>query len=156
MKIALIAKLFAPVSKSSAGGTETFVYNLANELAGRGHQITLFASGESKLNDTVNLIPVVNQSYWKKYSENTKLFSQLLTPRRAMSEEIIGYLKIIFYLKQHANDFDLIHDNSLYFLPLILGHELIPLPLIATLHVPITNFSLPEILKDLNILNDNN
>ena len=73
-----------------------------------------------------------------------------------MHKEIIGYLKIIFYLKQHKNDFDLVHDNSLYFLPLILGNELIPLPLIATLHVPITNFSLPDILKDLNISNDNN
>lgn len=151
MRIALIAKLFAPVSPLSTGGTETFVYNLAKVLSCKGHQVTVFGSGDSEIGDKVKLISVTKISFWQKYVDNPKIFEQFSESRKAASEESIGYIKTLYYLKEHIDDFDIIHDNSLYFLPLILHQELVKLPLVATLHVPIDKFKTPEIIKDLNI-----
>ena len=151
MRIALIAKLFAPVSSLSTGGTETFVYNLAKVLSCKGHQVTVFASGDSEIGGKVKVIPVTKISFWQKYVDNPKIFEQFSESRKAASEESIGYIKTLYYLKEHIDDFDLIHDNSLYFLPLILHQELVKLPLVATLHVPIDKFKTPEIIDDLNI-----
>lgn len=151
MKIALIAKLFAPVSPFSTGGTETFVYNLARELHRRGHRVTVFASGGSRIDDGIKLIPLVEESYWQKYSRDPDLFKQLLVPRRAMGQENIGYLKALFYLRKNLNSFDIIHDHSLHFLPLVLHHYLISLPLVATLHVPVETSKIPSIIKELDL-----
>lgn len=151
MNIALIAKLFAPVHLTSTGGTETFVFNLARELDRRGHQVTVFASGDSEIGGGVKLVPVVRKSYWRKYTENPEIFSSIFQSRLSTTEENVGYIKALFYLKQHCDEFDIIHDNSLYFLTLLLHNYLFSLPSVTTLHVPIEKFRFPEIANSLNI-----
>jgi len=47
MRIAMIAPLVESVPPSLYGGTERVVSILTEQLAGRGHQVTLFASGDS-------------------------------------------------------------------------------------------------------------
>lgn len=49
MKIALIAPPFIPVPPVSYGGTELFVAGLACELSRRGHEVIVYANGESRL-----------------------------------------------------------------------------------------------------------
>lgn len=48
MRIAQIAPLFEPVPPKLYGGTERVVSYLTEELVRRGHQVTLFASGDSR------------------------------------------------------------------------------------------------------------
>jgi glycosyltransferase involved in cell wall biosynthesis len=53
MRIALIAPPFIPVPPAAYGGTELFVATLAEGLVGRGHDVTVFANGESTVRATV-------------------------------------------------------------------------------------------------------
>lgn len=48
MRIAQVAPLFEPVPPKLYGGTERVVSYITEELVKRGHQVTLFASGDSK------------------------------------------------------------------------------------------------------------
>lgn len=47
MKIAQVAPLFESVPPKAYGGTERVVSHLTEELVSRGHEVTLFASGDS-------------------------------------------------------------------------------------------------------------
>ena len=48
MRIAQIAPLAEPVPPEKYGGTERVVSLLTEELVRRGHEVTLFASGDSQ------------------------------------------------------------------------------------------------------------
>jgi glycosyltransferase involved in cell wall biosynthesis len=48
MRIAQIAPLYESVPPQTYGGTERVVHNLTEELVALGHQVTLFAAGDSK------------------------------------------------------------------------------------------------------------
>lgn len=48
MRIAQVAPLFEPVPPRLYGGTERVVSYITEELVNRGHEVTLFASGDSK------------------------------------------------------------------------------------------------------------
>lgn len=56
MRIAQIAPLFEPVPPPRYGGTERVVHWLVEELVRRGHDVTLFASGDSRT--SARLAPV--------------------------------------------------------------------------------------------------
>src|SRR3990170_1106860 len=53
MRIAQIAPLYESVPPELYGGTERVVYNLTEELVRRGHEVTLFASGDSRTSATL-------------------------------------------------------------------------------------------------------
>ncbi|MHA7886429.1 glycosyltransferase [Roseicyclus sp.] len=50
MRIALIAPLMEAVPPRAYGGTERVVASLAEALSAKGHQVTVFANGESRVN----------------------------------------------------------------------------------------------------------
>lgn len=60
MRIAMIAPLVEAVPPALYGGTERVVSMLTEELVTRGHQVTLFASGDSQTSAT--LIPSIERS----------------------------------------------------------------------------------------------
>ena len=49
MRIALIGPPFIEIPPRRYGGTELFIANLVNELCARGHEVTVYANGESSL-----------------------------------------------------------------------------------------------------------
>src|SRR4051794_35060475 len=57
MRIAQIAPLAESVPPKLYGGTERVVHWLTEELVALGHEVTLFASGDSKT--SANLVPVI-------------------------------------------------------------------------------------------------
>ena len=57
MRIAQVAPLAENVPPTLYGGTERVVSWLTEDLVGRGHRVTLFASGDSRTN--AELVPVV-------------------------------------------------------------------------------------------------
>jgi len=60
MRIAQVAPLFESVPPRLYGGTERVVSCLTEELVRRGHDVTLFASGDSRTAAT--LVPVVERA----------------------------------------------------------------------------------------------
>ena len=53
MRIAQISPLFEAVPPKLYGGTERVVYSLTEELVAMGHDVTLFASGDSRTGATL-------------------------------------------------------------------------------------------------------
>ncbi len=49
MKIAQITSVYISVPPKTHGGTESMVYSRCQQLSRRGHQVELFASGNSKV-----------------------------------------------------------------------------------------------------------
>jgi glycosyltransferase involved in cell wall biosynthesis len=64
MRIAQVAPPFERVPPRNYGGTERVVHTLTEELVRRGHEVTLFASGDSET--TARLAPVVDQALWHR------------------------------------------------------------------------------------------
>jgi glycosyltransferase involved in cell wall biosynthesis len=62
MRIAQIAPPFESVPPARYGGTERVVSLLTEELVRRGHDVTLFASGDSVT--TARLVPTVESALW--------------------------------------------------------------------------------------------
>jgi glycosyltransferase involved in cell wall biosynthesis len=60
LRIAQVAPLYESVPPKLYGGTERVVSFLTEELVSRGHEVTLFASGDSET--TANLIPVCERA----------------------------------------------------------------------------------------------
>jgi glycosyltransferase involved in cell wall biosynthesis len=116
MRIAQVAPLFESVPPQGYGGTERIVSYLTNELVRRGHEVTLFASGDSRT--LARLVPVVERA-----SRLDAVTHDLL---RA---EFIRELGLVF---SHASDFDVIHCHVDYLaFPF---DDLTPTPTVHTIH----------------------
>ena len=63
MRIAQVAPLYESVPPKLYGGTERVVSYLTEELVRLGHEVTLFASGDSKT--TAKLIPACPRALWR-------------------------------------------------------------------------------------------
>lgn len=60
MRIAQVAPLIESVPPKAYGGTERVVYHLTEALAEMGHDVTLFASGDSRT--SARLVPIVDRA----------------------------------------------------------------------------------------------
>jgi glycosyltransferase involved in cell wall biosynthesis len=116
MRIAQVAPLFEAVPPQLYGGTERVVSHLTEELVRRGHEVTLFASGDSRTDAT--LVPVIPRA--------TRLGS---ANRDMMLLDLIRQLDIVF---TRAADFDVIHCHVDY-LAFAFG-GLVKTPTVHTLH----------------------
>ena len=92
MKIAQIAPLMESVPPRLYGGTERIVSYLTEELVGLGHEVTLFASGDSIT--AANLVPCVPKAL-------------RLDPR--VRDPIPYYMLMLDRVRQRADEFDVLH-----------------------------------------------
>jgi len=117
MKIAQIAPLGERVPPKKYGGTERFVHIITEGLVKLGHDVTLFASGDSQTQ--ANLLPSYPYSLREGYFKN---------PYEAGNIPMLNIGRA--YLMQ--NEFDIIHDHSGYLsLPTAV---LATTPVVMTLH----------------------
>ena len=63
MRIAQVAPLYESVPPKLYGGTERVVSYLTEELVRQGHEVTLFASGDSQT--AARLVPVCREALWQ-------------------------------------------------------------------------------------------
>src|SRR3954447_16165051 len=63
MRIAQVAPLYESVPPQAYGGTERVISYLTEELVRRGHDVTLFASGDSRT--SAELVPVCRRGLWR-------------------------------------------------------------------------------------------
>jgi glycosyltransferase involved in cell wall biosynthesis len=70
LRIAVVAPPFLPVPPPRYGGIERIVGVLANGLHRRGHDVTVFAAGDSTVEG--NLVPIVSESLWTSGKDEEK------------------------------------------------------------------------------------
>jgi glycosyltransferase involved in cell wall biosynthesis len=116
MRIAQIAPLFESVPPRLYGGTERVVSYLTEELVRRGHDVTLFASGDSRT--AARLVPVTERAVRLEP-----------TTRDLLCADTIRQLDMAF---SGAADFDMIHSH-VDFLAFPLS-RLLTAPSVHTLH----------------------
>jgi glycosyltransferase involved in cell wall biosynthesis len=126
MRIAQISPLFEAVPPKLYGGTERVVYSLTEELVAMGHDVTLFASGDSVTSAT--LAPMRGHAL-------------RLDP--TVIDWIAIYMQMIERIYRRADEFDILHFHIDYF-PLALFSRQ-RTPFLTTLH---GRLDLPE-FKDI-------
>ena len=115
MRIAQISPLFEAVPPKLYGGTERVVYALTEELVAMGHDVTLFASGDSITSAT--LAPMRNKAL-------------RLDP--SVVDWIAIYMRMMELIRRRAHEFDVLHFHTDYF-PLSLFSRQ-DTPFLTTLH----------------------
>ena len=115
MKIAQIAPLMESVPPRLYGGTERIVSYLTEELVARGHEVTLFASGDSIT--SADLVPCSTQA---------------LRLDVAVSDVVPYYMLMLDKVRSRAAEFDVLHFHIDYFHFPIFRH--LPIPSLTTLH----------------------
>ena len=125
MKIAQIAPLWESVPPRLYGGTERVVSYLTEELVRQGHEVTLYASGDSQT--SARLKPACPHAL----RLNTGLVNRD-APLILMQEQALG---------MEADQFDIIHSH-LDFLSFPMSRRC-PTPVLTTLH---GRLDLPELV----------
>jgi glycogen debranching enzyme/glycosyltransferase involved in cell wall biosynthesis len=103
MRIAQVSPLFEAVPPQCYGGTERVVAYLADELVELGHEVTLFASGDS--NTRATLVSCRDQS--------------IRLDQSPLKSDLAAHLLMLNDVRQRAAEFDIIHFHL----------ELLPCPL---------------------------
>ena len=126
MRIAQIAPLYESVPPRLYGGTERVVAALCDALVDLGHDVTLFASAESRTR--ARLIPGRSQAI--------RLDEALL------KSDLAAHLRMLRAVERHAAQFDVLHFHlELIHLPIF---ELHCMKSVTTLHGRLDLADLPE------------
>jgi glycosyltransferase involved in cell wall biosynthesis len=129
LRIALLAPPMLPVPPPTYAGTERVVDALGQALIERGHDVTLFAPGDSEF--AGKLVPTVDNSLW----------------RSGYSGDISSYILLSVARAWSAHDqFDVIHSHVE-----TLGFAFArycPTPVVSTLHGRLDTWGVPELLEE--------
>ncbi|MGU3537966.1 glycosyltransferase [Methylobacterium sp. A54F] len=126
MRIALLAHLRHPVAAPFAGGMEAYTWHLAEGLTERGHEVVLFASGDSDRRFVLDpVIPVHHERSFPglEHRGDAGLKAHLDAGYGAACDRIA------------AGGFDIVHNNSLSRLALE-PRRTAATPTLTSLHVP--------------------
>jgi len=116
MRVALISPLFESVPPRFYGGTERVVQSLSQGLTDSGHDVTVFASGDSRVD--CQLVPVIDEA--------------LRLTKKPVQDPLALNLKMLGQVAQMADEFDVIHNHHDYWmLPL---SEMSDTPFLSTTH----------------------
>ena len=140
MKIAQVSPLYESVPPPLYGGTERVVYNITEELIARGHDVTLFASGDSV--------------------SHAKLISPCKNALRLdpnCVDPLATHFNLMELVERESHKFDIIHSHIDYmYFPIIRRSKI---PHITTLH---GRLDLPELkqlykeFKDIPVISISN
>jgi len=97
MRIAQVSPLYESVPPKLYGGTERIVHNLTEELCRMGHEVTLFASGDSVT--SAKLVPCARESL------------RLGKAREPFAPHVYMFEKV----KALSENFDIIHFHTEYY-----------------------------------------
>jgi glycosyltransferase involved in cell wall biosynthesis len=115
MRIAQIAPLTEAIPPRLYGGTERVIYWLTEELVAMGHDITLFASGDSQT--SASLVPV-----WPK----------ALRLDGEVRDACALHMMMLEHVRRRAADFDLLHFHLDYYPFSLFSRQ--ATPFVTTLH----------------------
>ncbi|MDH2327068.1 glycosyltransferase [Cereibacter sp. SYSU M97828] len=126
MRVALIAHVRHPIAPPFMGGMEAHAWHLAQGLMDRGHDVTLFAAGDS--DPRFRIRPILPQHYetiypWNDYVETRTLHDYLDRGFAGACAELL------------SGGYDVVHNNSLHRYPPRLA-RVHRLPMVTSLHIP--------------------
>jgi glycosyltransferase involved in cell wall biosynthesis len=129
LRIALVAPPMKAVPPGGYGGTERVVAALAEGLYARGHEITVYAAGDSEVPG--RLVQIVPRSLWSEgYTGDVSAFMQIAAAR----------------VWRDCAQFDIIHSHLESHGLLLARH--CPTPVVTTLHGRLDNSGLPDLLDE--------
>jgi glycosyltransferase involved in cell wall biosynthesis len=115
MRIAQVAPLYESVPPKLYGGTERVVSYLTEDLVRLGHEVTLFASGDSQT--AAKLVPACPRALWRD---------------PGCRETLPHHVRLLELVFRDVSRFDVIHFHCDYLhLPMLRRH---PCPSVTTLH----------------------
>jgi glycosyltransferase involved in cell wall biosynthesis len=115
MRIAQVAPLFECVPPKLYGGTERVVSYLTEELVRQGHEVTLFASGDSET--SARLVPGCRRALWQEPD---------------CLETLPHHVRLVEMVAAEAHRFDVVHFHLDYVHFPVVGR--LPCPTVTTLH----------------------
>src|SRR5262249_53541267 len=115
MRIAQVAPLYESVPPKLYGGTEPVVSWLTEELVRLGHEVTLFASGDSQT--TARLVPACPRALWRD---------------ERCRETLPYHVRLMELVFRDVSRFDVIHFHCDYLHFPLLRRD--PCPSVTTLH----------------------
>ena len=125
MRIAQVAPLIESVPPKHYGGTERIVSYLTEELVRAGHDVTLFASGDSVTN--ARLVASCERS---------------LRKNQRCKDPVAREVLLVDHVIEYVNEFDLIHFHTGYLhFPIC---RYLPVPHVTTLH---GRLDLPDLIS---------
>lgn len=124
MRIAVLGHIRHPIARPFAGGMEAHCWHLVHALAARGHDVTLFAAGDSEVG--VELHPVIPRHYdgempWAEWRGTARFDAFQDRAFAGVLPELEG--------------FDVVHNNCLHRYPPRLARR-DRLAMVTSLHVP--------------------
>jgi glycosyltransferase involved in cell wall biosynthesis len=128
VRIAQVAPPFESIPPAQYGGTERVVALVTEELVRRGHDVTLFASGDSRT--SARLIPTVDTALWRQEGVHDSVVYWSIT---------VGEV----YRRAARGQFDVIHSHA-DFLAFPCA-SLVECPTVSTLHGRLDLPDLPRI-----------
>src|SRR6516165_2977008 len=129
MRIAQVAPLYESVPPSLYGGTERVVSYLTEELVNLGHEVTLFASGDSQTR--ARLVAPCPRALWQD---------------SACRETLPHHLRLLELVFRDVSRFDLIHFHLDYLhFPLLRRH---PCPSVTTVHSQLPGGDVGPLLEE--------
>ncbi|CAM3660285.1 glycosyltransferase [Nocardioides zeicaulis] len=130
MRVCLIASNRYPIREPFAGGLESMTHTMARGLAERGHEVTLFAGEGSQVPDGVRLLPLA------RVEVSDAAMADRWAPGLEWLVDHHAYLGLMLSLaRTGADDYDVVHNNSLHHLPVAMSSAL-DVPVLTTLHTP--------------------
>ncbi len=99
LRIAQLAPLWIPIPPRTYGGIELMLHHLTEELVRRGHNLTLFASGDSKT--SANLVPILEKAIWLDHE------------LKNIHASVMRMIKEVF---DRFYEFDFIHNHFNFFM----------------------------------------
>lgn len=117
MHIALVAPPFIPVPPVKYGGTELFIANLGHALHARGHDVTVYANGDSRVDCKLK---------WRYRHRSWPV-------ENACAAQLRNADHTAWAIHDAARSADLVHLNDIVGVPLL---RFIARPAVLTLHHP--------------------
>ena len=130
MRIAVVSHVRHPIAPPFMGGMEAHSWHLVDALVRAGHDVTLFASGDSAaaLPRGAKLFPILEEHYDRRYPWHDFHGTETLN-----AHVDAGFARAARALLDGG--FDVIHNNSLHRYPPRLA-RVHRLPIVTSLHIP--------------------
>jgi glycosyltransferase involved in cell wall biosynthesis len=130
LRIALIASARYPIRQPFPGGLEAHTWQLATWLRSHGHSVGVFGGAGSEAS-----LDVRELSALPEISEHAR--RDVSMPPEWFLAEHHAYLTLMLELGGSGVPYDVVHNNSLHYLPVAMAQTL-AMPMLTTLHTPPT------------------
>ena len=155
MRIALVAPLVSPIAPPYLGGAQALLADLARGLAGRGHEVTLYAAEGSAVEGARVITLGINSAELRparfhhesatRDAADDEHVPDMLRPDERRLLPSYAFLHVFRALVNQAQDYDLVHAHAFDW-PAYAYSSMLPLPVIHTIHLPMVDSNIAKLL----------